>query len=159
MAAFKSRNQPVTQGTIDELVAALRSLREQDRVSYERVQQGLRAGLAGRRRRGGWLPGAGVTGAEVSVHVPEAPSPHQRSISVTSRFPPKRFLNTIILMPCQIVRGGRRLIYRLLSWNEWQGGFMRVVHAMQCRRGAGTKRGSGRPGPQGHREPRGRSGG
>src|SRR5271165_7612371 len=43
MAAFKSRNQPVTQGTIDELVAALRSLREQDRVSYERVQQGLRA--------------------------------------------------------------------------------------------------------------------
>ena len=43
MAAFKSKNQPVTQGTIDELVAALRSLREQDRVSYERVQQGLRA--------------------------------------------------------------------------------------------------------------------
>ncbi len=43
MAAFKSRNQPVTQGTIDELVAALHSLREQDRVSYERVQQGLRA--------------------------------------------------------------------------------------------------------------------
>ncbi len=43
IAAFKSRNQPVTQGTIDELAAALHSLREQDRVSYERVQQGLRA--------------------------------------------------------------------------------------------------------------------
>ena len=42
MAAFKSRNQPVTQGTIEELVAALRGLREQDPVSYERVQQGLR---------------------------------------------------------------------------------------------------------------------
>ena len=40
----------------------------------------------------------------------------------------KRFVNAIILMPCQIVRGGRRLIYRLLSWNEWQGVFLRVVY-------------------------------
>jgi hypothetical protein len=39
----------------------------------------------------------------------------------------KRFVNTIILMPCQIVKGGRRLIYRLLSWNEWRGVFLRVV--------------------------------
>jgi DDE family transposase len=44
----------------------------------------------------------------------------------------KRFVNTLILMPCQIVRGGRRLIYRLLSWNEWQGVFLRVIHALQC---------------------------
>jgi hypothetical protein len=44
----------------------------------------------------------------------------------------KRFVNTIILMPCQIVRGGHRLLYRLLSWNEWQGVFLRVVFALQC---------------------------
>jgi Transposase DDE domain group 1 len=44
----------------------------------------------------------------------------------------KRFVNTIIQMPCQIVRGGRRLVYRLLSWNEWQGVFLRIVHALQC---------------------------
>jgi hypothetical protein len=44
----------------------------------------------------------------------------------------KRFVNTIILMPCQIVRGGRRLIYRLLSWNEWQGVVLRVVFALRC---------------------------
>jgi Transposase DDE domain group 1 len=44
----------------------------------------------------------------------------------------KRFVNTIIQMPCQIVRGGRRLVYRLLSWTEWQGVFLRIVHAMQC---------------------------
>jgi hypothetical protein len=50
---------------------------------------------------------------------------------VTSYFPTKRFANTIILMPCQIVRGGRRLIDRLLSWNEWQGVFLRVVHALR----------------------------
>jgi hypothetical protein len=44
----------------------------------------------------------------------------------------KRFVNTIILMPCQIVRGGHRLLYRMLSWNEWQGVFLRVVHALRC---------------------------
>jgi hypothetical protein len=44
----------------------------------------------------------------------------------------KRFVNAILVMPCQIVRGGRRLVYRLLSWNEWQGVFLRVVHALRC---------------------------
>jgi Transposase DDE domain group 1 len=44
----------------------------------------------------------------------------------------KRFVDMIILMPCQVVRGGRRLIYRLLSWNEWQGVVLRVVHALRC---------------------------
>jgi hypothetical protein len=44
----------------------------------------------------------------------------------------KRFVNTLILMPCQIVKGGHRLVYRLLSWNEWQGVFLRVVYALRC---------------------------
>jgi hypothetical protein len=44
----------------------------------------------------------------------------------------KRFVNTIVLMPCQIVRGGHRLLYRLLSWTEWQGVFLRVVYALRC---------------------------
>jgi hypothetical protein len=44
----------------------------------------------------------------------------------------KRFVNTIIAMPCQIVRGGRRLVYRLLSWNEWQGVFLRTIPALRC---------------------------
>jgi Transposase DDE domain group 1 len=44
----------------------------------------------------------------------------------------KRFVNTIIQMPCQVVRGGRRLVYRLLSWNEWQGVFLRIVPALRC---------------------------
>jgi len=36
------------------------------------------------------------------------------------------FVHTIILMPCQIVRGGPRLWERFLSaWNEWQGVFLR----------------------------------
>ena len=39
-----------------------------------------------------------------------------------------------IQMPCQIVRGGRRLIYRLLSWNPWQGVFLRLVDRLHSRR-------------------------
>jgi hypothetical protein len=39
--AFKSANQPVTKGTIDQLVSALRSLKEQDRQCFDRLQQQL----------------------------------------------------------------------------------------------------------------------
>ena len=35
-----------------------------------------------------------------------------------------------IEMPCQIVRGGRRLLYRMLSWNPWQGVFLRLVERL-----------------------------
>jgi hypothetical protein len=41
------------------------------------------------------------------------------------------FREAMIEMPCQIVRGGRRLIYRLLSWNPWQGAFLRLVERLQ----------------------------
>jgi hypothetical protein len=44
----------------------------------------------------------------------------------------KRFVNTIIQMPCQIVRTGRQLVYRLLSWNERQGVFLRVIATLRC---------------------------
>ena len=41
------------------------------------------------------------------------------------------FCSAIIQMPCQIVKGGRRLIYRLLSWNPWQWAFLRLVERLQ----------------------------
>lgn len=45
-----------------------------------------------------------------------------------------RFCAAFIQVPCQIVRGGRRLIYRLLSWNPWQGAFFRLVERLHgCR--------------------------
>jgi Transposase DDE domain group 1 len=40
------------------------------------------------------------------------------------------FCAAMIQMPCQIVRSGRRLIYRLLSWNPWQGVFLRLVERL-----------------------------
>jgi len=41
------------------------------------------------------------------------------------------FRAAMIELPCQIVRTGRRLIYRLLSWNPWQGAFLRLVERLQ----------------------------
>ena len=40
------------------------------------------------------------------------------------------FRAAVIEMPCQIVKGGKRLIYRLLSWNPWQGMFLRLVERL-----------------------------
>ncbi len=40
------------------------------------------------------------------------------------------FCAAFIQMPCQIVRGGRRLIYRLLSWNPWQDVFLRLAERL-----------------------------
>jgi hypothetical protein len=48
----------------------------------------------------------------------------------------KRFANAVIRLPCQIVRTGRRILYRLLSWNPWQEALLRGVEAwrgaMRC---------------------------
>jgi len=42
------------------------------------------------------------------------------------------YCGAFIPMPCQIVRTGRRLIYRLLSWNPWQGVFLRLVERLHA---------------------------
>jgi hypothetical protein len=42
----------------------------------------------------------------------------------------KTFLNAFMLVPCQIVRGARRIVYRLLAWNPWQHVFLRAVDAL-----------------------------
>jgi hypothetical protein len=31
----------------------------------------------------------------------------------------RRFLHLIVLLPAQIVRSGRRIIYRIMGYNEW----------------------------------------
>jgi hypothetical protein len=70
-----------------------------------------------------------------ALSVPEHPrhkGVHREQKRGLLRMEFKRFVNMIILIPCQIVRGGHRLLYRLLSWNEWQGVFLRVVHALRC---------------------------
>jgi hypothetical protein len=43
----------------------------------------------------------------------------------------KKFLNGLMRLPCQIVRTGRRIVYRLLSWNRWQEVLLRGVEALR----------------------------
>jgi hypothetical protein len=44
----------------------------------------------------------------------------------------KTFLNAFVRLPCQIVRTGRRLVYRLLSWNPYQPIFFRLLSVLRC---------------------------
>jgi hypothetical protein len=43
----------------------------------------------------------------------------------------KRFLGEVVLLPCQIVWAGRRLVYRLLQWNPWVNVLCRAVEALR----------------------------
>ena len=36
----------------------------------------------------------------------------------------RRFLNTIVRMPAQVIRGGRRILLRILGYNEWTETFL-----------------------------------
>jgi hypothetical protein len=44
----------------------------------------------------------------------------------------KTFLNAFLRLPCQIIRTGGRLVYRLLSWNPWQRTFFRTIAQLRC---------------------------
>jgi len=43
----------------------------------------------------------------------------------------KRFRNAFIQLPCQIVRTGRRILYRILSWNRWLVVFFRGLKVLR----------------------------
>jgi len=43
----------------------------------------------------------------------------------------RTFQQAFVAMPCQIVRAGRRIVYRLLAWNPWQRVFLRGVAALR----------------------------
>ena len=61
------------------------------------------------------------------------------------------FCAAVIQMPCQIVKTGKRLIYRLLSWNPWQGNVPAAGGAaarlLAVLEGCHPKSGSGCPDP------------
>ena len=44
----------------------------------------------------------------------------------------KTFLNAFVLLPCQIIKTGRKLVYRLLSWNPHLSIFFRLVKKLHC---------------------------
>jgi hypothetical protein len=55
---------------------------------------------------------------------------HQAEKRALLRMEFATFCAALIQMPCQLVRSGGRLIYRLLSWNPWQGVFLRLVERL-----------------------------
>ena len=56
---------------------------------------------------------------------------YRRQKQEVQRMEFKRFVNSFIRLPCQIVRSGRRIVYRLLSWNPWLEVLLRGVDALQ----------------------------
>jgi Transposase DDE domain group 1 len=43
----------------------------------------------------------------------------------------KKFLREVVLLPCQLVRAGRRLVYRLLQWGPWVDVLCRGVDVLR----------------------------
>ena len=43
----------------------------------------------------------------------------------------KKFRNAIIALPCQIIKTGRKIVYRLLSWNRWLVVFFRGLRLLR----------------------------
>jgi hypothetical protein len=55
----------------------------------------------------------------------------QKRDIITMEF--KRFVASLVRLPCQIVRSGRRVLYRLLSWSPWQEPLLAAVVAWRTR--------------------------
>ena len=57
---------------------------------------------------------------------------HRQEQETALRMEFKTFVNAFLRMPCQIIRGGRRLVYRLLNWHPCQRVFFRVFAQLRC---------------------------
>ena len=44
----------------------------------------------------------------------------------------RRFLHAILLLPCQVVRTARRVIYRVLSYNRWLKDFFATWERLEA---------------------------
>jgi hypothetical protein len=71
--------------------------------------------------------------AWTALLIPEAPqhaAEHRIEKQMLLLMEFRTFRAAIIEMPCPTVRGSRRLVYRLLSWNPWQGTFLRLIERL-----------------------------
>ncbi len=63
-------------------------------------------------------------------------SRHREERHAILRMEFKRFRSLMLRIPCQIVKTGRRIIYRILSWNLWTSSLLRLAEAgyypMRC---------------------------
>ena len=57
-------------------------------------------------------------------------SHHREQRHTITRMEFKRFRSVMLRIPCQIVKTGRRIIYRIMSWNPWTPSLLRLAEAM-----------------------------
>lgn len=57
---------------------------------------------------------------------------HREEKETVLRMEFKTFVNAFMRFPCQIIRAGRRLTFRLLNWTPWQHMFFRVFDQLRC---------------------------
>lgn len=71
-----------------------------------------------------------------ALSLPENPSPYQEQHRQDKRWVLKlefkTFVQAFVRLPCLLIRSGRRLVYRLLSWNPHQAIFFRLVSVLRC---------------------------
>jgi Transposase DDE domain group 1 len=74
--------------------------------------------------------------AWLALQLPEQPGRwqqrHQSEKHQLLKMEFKTFVNALLRMPCQILRSGRKLVYRLLSWNPWLSVFFRLLDVLRC---------------------------
>lgn len=68
-----------------------------------------------------------------ALMLPESGGSTGREKRALLRMEYKKFLNAFIRIPAQIIQQGRRIVYRLLSWNPWQELFLRCAEAVDVR--------------------------
>ncbi len=42
----------------------------------------------------------------------------------------RTFIAALIHVPCQIIKGARRIRYRFLAWNQWQSTIFRLLEVV-----------------------------
>ena len=57
---------------------------------------------------------------------------HRKEKQTVLKMEFRTFVNYLVKIPCQILRSGGRLIYRLLNWTPWLGVFRRLANELQC---------------------------
>jgi hypothetical protein len=71
-----------------------------------------------------------------ALTLPEQPGrwqeKHQAEKRWVLRLEFKTFVNAFVRLPCQIIRTGRKLVYRLLGWNPYQPIFFRLLDVLRC---------------------------
>jgi len=116
----------VTNVPLQELSAADVVFEANARCHQEKLIEQLKNGVRAMRMpsdsllsNGAWLVIASLAWsmkAWLSITLPRGKDARE-----LRRMEFRRFLNSVMLVPCQVVKGSRRLVLRILTWTRWAG--------------------------------------